>query len=44
MNKWGAKAMILEPESLIEEIRADSEQLAERYREFFEGRIGSLVG
>jgi hypothetical protein len=28
---WGSKAMVLEPESLREEIRAEAERIAKRY-------------
>ena len=40
---WGAKAVVLEPESLRQEILTESENLAERYSEFFDTRIGSRV-
>jgi len=40
---WGAKAVVLEPESLRQAILTESENLAERYSEFFDTRTGSLV-
>jgi len=40
---WGSKALVLEPESLREEIRAEFADLAERYSEFAESRTGSVV-
>lgn len=30
---WGSKAVVLEPESLREEIRAEAERMARRYEE-----------
>ena len=40
---WGAKAVVLEPESLRQEILAESTELAEKYSEFSEGKTGSVV-
>ena len=40
---WGAKAVVLEPESLRQEILAESAELAERYSELSEGKTGSVV-